>query len=125
MREQRRVLSVKETAETPKTFLQKLLDGVETIGNKVPDPAVIFLIMSGLVIRQRDRDGFSFSPFAESKTASGRPRGCLEQAVTTAIKIGTPIKAPATPQSMPQKNTANSTMKGETETAVPATRGSM
>jgi p-aminobenzoyl-glutamate transporter AbgT len=50
MREQRRVLSVKETAETPKTFLQKLLDGVETIGNKVSDPAVIFSTLSGLVI---------------------------------------------------------------------------
>jgi len=34
----------------PKTLMQKLLDGVETIGNKVPDPAVIFFILSGLVI---------------------------------------------------------------------------
>jgi len=50
MSEQRRVVSVEETAETPKTFLQKLLDGVERVGNKVPHPAVIFFILSGLVI---------------------------------------------------------------------------
>ena len=37
-------------AAPPKTFVQRLLDGVETIGNKVPDPAVIFFILSGLVI---------------------------------------------------------------------------
>jgi aminobenzoyl-glutamate transport protein len=30
--------------------VQKLLDGVETAGNQAPDPAVIFLILSGLVI---------------------------------------------------------------------------
>ena len=34
----------------PKTFLQKLLDGVELVGNKVPHPAVIFLIMAAVVI---------------------------------------------------------------------------
>ncbi len=33
-----------------KTFLQKLLDTVEVVGNKVPHPAVIFLIMSAIVI---------------------------------------------------------------------------
>jgi len=33
-----------------KTFLQKLLDGVEVVGNRVPHPAVIFLIMAGIVI---------------------------------------------------------------------------
>jgi hypothetical protein len=48
--EQRRVLSTAEPAVAPKTFLQKLLDGVETIGNKVSDAAVIFFILSGLVI---------------------------------------------------------------------------
>ena len=51
--------------------------------------------------------------------------GCLAHTLASAIRIGTPIKAPATPQSKPQKKTANSTMKGETETAVPATRGSI
>ena len=50
MSEQRRVVSVGEAAKPPKTFLQKLLDGVETAGNKVPHPAVIFFILSGLVI---------------------------------------------------------------------------
>jgi hypothetical protein len=50
MSEQRGVLSTAEPAAAPKTFLQKLLDGVETVGNKVPHPAVIFFILSGLVI---------------------------------------------------------------------------
>jgi aminobenzoyl-glutamate transport protein len=50
MSEQQRVVSFEETVAVPKTFLQKLLDGVETVGNKVPHPAVIFFILSGLVI---------------------------------------------------------------------------
>src|SRR5262245_846832 len=49
MNEQRHVVST-AAAAPPKTFVQKLLDGVETIGNQVPDPAVIFFILSGLVI---------------------------------------------------------------------------
>jgi aminobenzoyl-glutamate transport protein len=36
--------------EPPKTVLQKLLDGVETVGNKVPHPAVIFLVLIGIVV---------------------------------------------------------------------------
>ena len=50
MSEQRRPLSIAEPVAVPKTVLQKLLDGVETLGNKVPHPAVIFFILSGLVI---------------------------------------------------------------------------
>ena len=50
MSEPRRVVTVAETPAAPKTFLQKLLDGVERVGNKVPHPAVIFLILAGLVI---------------------------------------------------------------------------
>jgi aminobenzoyl-glutamate transport protein len=49
MSEQRRIVSIVET-EPPKTFLQKVLDGVERVGNKVPHPAVIFFILAGLVI---------------------------------------------------------------------------
>jgi hypothetical protein len=49
MSEQRRTISIVAAAPS-KTFLQKLLDGVETVGNKVPHPAVIFFILSGLVI---------------------------------------------------------------------------
>ena len=49
MSEQRRTVSVVEPAPS-KTFLQKVLDGVERVGNKVPHPAVIFFILSGLVI---------------------------------------------------------------------------
>src|SRR5262245_18852114 len=36
--------------EAPKTSMQKLLDGVERAGNKVPHPAVIFVILIGVVI---------------------------------------------------------------------------
>jgi AbgT putative transporter family len=50
MSEQRGVLSIAEPAAAPKAFLQKLLDGIERVGNKVPHPAVIFFILSGLVI---------------------------------------------------------------------------
>jgi aminobenzoyl-glutamate transport protein len=32
------------------TLLQRVLDGVERVGNKVPHPAVIFLILAGLII---------------------------------------------------------------------------
>jgi len=42
--------AVSEAIEPPKTFLQKLLDGVERVGNKVPHPAVIFFILLALVI---------------------------------------------------------------------------
>ena len=38
MSEQRRTISIVEAAPS-KTLLQKLLDGVETVGNKVPHPA--------------------------------------------------------------------------------------
>src|SRR5215831_11241828 len=40
----------RQAVAAPKTFTQKLLDGVERVGNKVPHPAVIFLILMGLVI---------------------------------------------------------------------------
>ena len=43
MSEQRSIGSIAETTAAPKTLLQKLLDGVERVGNKVPHPAVIFL----------------------------------------------------------------------------------
>ena len=49
MAEQRRMISIAEAAPR-KTFMQKLLDGVEAVGNKVPDPAVIFFVLAGLVI---------------------------------------------------------------------------
>jgi aminobenzoyl-glutamate transport protein len=49
MNEQRRVSSTVEGAPR-KTFVQKLLDRVEIIGNKAPDPGVIFFILSGVVI---------------------------------------------------------------------------
>jgi aminobenzoyl-glutamate transport protein len=34
----------------PMTRVQKMLDGVERIGNRVPHPVVIFLILIGIVI---------------------------------------------------------------------------
>jgi aminobenzoyl-glutamate transport protein len=50
MSEKRSIDFIADSAPTPKTFLQKLLDGVETVGNKVPDPTVIFLILAGVII---------------------------------------------------------------------------
>lgn len=41
---------MEKTKETKKGFLGKFLNAVERIGNKLPDPVVIFLILSGLVI---------------------------------------------------------------------------
>jgi aminobenzoyl-glutamate transport protein len=49
MTEQRQTVSIVDVT-TSKTFMQKLLDGVERVGNKVPDPAVIFFILAALVI---------------------------------------------------------------------------
>src|SRR4029079_18022159 len=38
-------------AETPKhSFLERMLDGIERLGNKMPDPAILFLILCGVVI---------------------------------------------------------------------------
>ena len=50
MSEPRLTSVVNDKIEPPKTFLQKLLDGVERVGNKVPHPAVIFFILIALVI---------------------------------------------------------------------------
>jgi aminobenzoyl-glutamate transport protein len=50
MSEPKLTSAVSEAIEPPKTFLQKLLDGVERVGNKVPHPAVIFFILLALVI---------------------------------------------------------------------------
>src|SRR5262245_10458330 len=38
------------TVAAPKTGMQKVLDVVERVGNKVPHPAVIFVILMGIVI---------------------------------------------------------------------------
>ena len=38
-------------AEVPKhSFLERMLDGIERLGNKMPDPAILFLILCGGVI---------------------------------------------------------------------------
>lgn len=39
-----------EASDAPRTFMEKVLDGVERVGNKVPHPAVIFVILIGIVI---------------------------------------------------------------------------
>src|SRR5215468_5218573 len=39
-----------DASGAPKTFMQKVLDVVERVGNKVPHPAVIFVILMGIVI---------------------------------------------------------------------------
>jgi len=43
-------MSAGESIRERKTLLQRLLDGIEIVGNKVPHPAVIFLILCALVI---------------------------------------------------------------------------
>jgi hypothetical protein len=40
---------VSQTSQETRTLLQTLLDGVEQVGNKVPHPAVIFLVLMGVV----------------------------------------------------------------------------
>jgi aminobenzoyl-glutamate transport protein len=39
-----------QPSEGPKTFMQKVLDVVEKVGNKVPHPAVIFLVLIAIVV---------------------------------------------------------------------------
>lgn len=39
-----------EAVEAPKSFMQKILDVVEKVGNKVPHPVIIFLILIALVL---------------------------------------------------------------------------
>ena len=39
-----------QTSEAPKSAMQKILDVVEKVGNKVPHPAIIFLTLIGIVI---------------------------------------------------------------------------
>jgi aminobenzoyl-glutamate transport protein len=41
---------VTEASAPPKTLLQKLLDGIERAGNKVPHPALLFSLLIGVVI---------------------------------------------------------------------------
>ena len=39
-----------KTTAPAKTFMQRLLDAVEVAGNKVPHPAIIFLVLIGIVV---------------------------------------------------------------------------
>jgi aminobenzoyl-glutamate transport protein len=39
-----------QASEAPKTAMQKILDVVEKVGNKVPHPAIIFLTLIGIVV---------------------------------------------------------------------------
>src|SRR5262245_26386097 len=39
-----------QPSEPPKTVMQKLLDVVEKVGNKVPHPVVIFLVLIAIVV---------------------------------------------------------------------------
>jgi aminobenzoyl-glutamate transport protein len=39
-----------EPNDTPKSFMQKMLDVVERVGNKVPHPVIIFLLLIALVL---------------------------------------------------------------------------
>ncbi len=42
--------SVVNAAAADHTFLQRILDGIERAGNKMPDPAILFLVLCGIVI---------------------------------------------------------------------------
>jgi hypothetical protein len=39
-----------QTGEAPKSWMQRLLNGVERAGNKVPHPAVLVFVRTGLVV---------------------------------------------------------------------------
>jgi aminobenzoyl-glutamate transport protein len=38
------------SAEAQHSFLERMLDGIERLGNKMPDPAILFLLLCGVVI---------------------------------------------------------------------------
>src|SRR6516164_9274456 len=60
----------------------------------------------------------------DRSSAIHRVDSCSSQTASKAMTIGTPMKAPETPQRKLQKNTANRTMNGEMDRAAPAIRGS-
>jgi len=43
-------MSADAAAAAEHTFLERMLDGIERFGNKMPDPAILFLILCGAVI---------------------------------------------------------------------------
>ena len=43
-------MSADAAAAAEHTFLERMLDGIERFGNKMPDPAILFLILCGIVI---------------------------------------------------------------------------
>jgi hypothetical protein len=45
-----RIGLMSQTSEAPRTILQKLLEGIEKVGNKDPRPAVIILVLMGVVV---------------------------------------------------------------------------
>jgi predicted MPP superfamily phosphohydrolase len=81
----------------------------------------------------RRRHALTASPATGACTLAGEPNssasqrleGWWAQKVRTAMVIGTPMKAPKMPHSQLQKNTENSTIAGDIDRALPATRGSM
>ena len=46
-----------QPSEAPKTVMQQILDVVEKVGNKVPHPVVIFLILIAIVVVLSARPG--------------------------------------------------------------------
>src|SRR5262249_2859651 len=46
----RRAGAMNQKGEAPKTVLQRLLDVVERVGNKVPPPAVLFFLLIAVVV---------------------------------------------------------------------------
>ena len=81
-----------------------------------------------LTFPRHGRPPASFPPSGgapESKVATQRLDGNSAQIAMTVSMIGTPISAPGMPHSRPQKNMANTTTRGEMESAAPAASGSI
>ena len=79
---------------------------------------------AALGARMRSADQGFLASLPDIRIASHRDDLCSAQMVSATMRIGTPMKAPATPHRKLQKKTANSTMNGDSDNCAPAMRGS-
>ncbi|MCY4510185.1 MAG: AbgT family transporter, partial [Acidobacteria bacterium] len=80
----------KEQSDEPKTpaaaqvsFVDRALNGIETIGNRLPDPAILFLLL--LVLTWIASAGLAPVEFAEVDPRSGEPLRIANQLTGTAL----------------------------------------
>ena len=61
------------------TFLERMLDGIERAGNKMPDPAILFLVLCGgvIVLSQILVLGQRQATYEVDQAAAGADRGDL------------------------------------------------